>query len=754
MRPRRAVVGAYFTTIPAPRRQGQHIDIYKNPSQGEITKTLEWGGMHALRGLLDGDDAYLWDADVAIHRDVITALGWQAKDLFHLTLYPGHLAPAIDVSYSLPCPPIDWRTHPFFAERPKLFSDPRLMFWESYSKMDLPRQNWTDAKETLRRQREGGEVGAWHDWRPWQRGAVITSAVVIGASLLSTLMYRLGRRSMSSAELRGEAHQVVNNVAAQYGEGAQVSIDLNAVPVQRHMAEFSVAHHGIALPRGMSLSQAYLRWLQNPVDYGNALITTNPGHREAAALSRVITALADLNIHHADDPRRPSQRVRLAPEVEFTADMVREFDERGFLVVPAEIERSGLPAGIDPGSVEEALLRGGSGLDDEETIPSRDLRQEPWQPESSVPAMQTQGRYQVRLSARGNPDMNQDPDRSLPGVPDLELVASTLAQARDFCLAYIAEHNLGAGNWAGGQVSTDGVQLARIRYNGRTFNRAGQEMLLQTHDPAVRLGMPRRPIPPEEGALLHVVPAGIHSPSAWDTSIAVALAREGELLNFDGAGQIWVSDRADHLTVAPDGSVVFRSGPFEPDVDEDPPSQDVFYLNAGSETGQEIWGILAQRIISGGADDGTLARFMAETATSHVRYETDEDEDLELFDISNPLPPAPPGIHGSYAWDTSLAEALAREGEINNWTPDGDIWAYSEDDESRLQVYPTGALTFQSGGQNWYLSPPYGRYIWRILAERQAEEGDPSARPFFRRLLQTNESVSGLARRKHYVRNY
>jgi hypothetical protein len=82
---------------------------------------------------------------------------------------------------------------------------------------------------------------------------------------------------------------------------------------------------------------------------------------------------------------------------------------------------------------------------------------------------------QVILASVGNPDFRQDPSRSLPGVPDVRVWAESLQDASSKCRAYIAEHDLGSGNWAGGNVMLNNVPVARISYNGGIWNLDGSE---------------------------------------------------------------------------------------------------------------------------------------------------------------------------------------------------------------------------------------------------------------------------------------
>lgn len=76
--------------------------------------------------------------------------------------------------------------------------------------------------------------------------------------------------------------------------------------------------------------------------------------------------------------------------------------------------------------------------------------------------------YTVRLAAVGNPDMRQG--RTLPGVRAQTVRARDFAEASERCRAYIAEHDLGAGNWSGGDVRDHtGALVARVSYNGRVW---------------------------------------------------------------------------------------------------------------------------------------------------------------------------------------------------------------------------------------------------------------------------------------------
>jgi len=84
----------------------------------------------------------------------------------------------------------------------------------------------------------------------------------------------------------------------------------------------------------------------------------------------------------------------------------------------------------------------------------------------------------VWLSCVGNPDHRQDPWRPLPGVPSgIGVAVSSLSEAREEVRRYIAEYDLGGGNWTGGQIYRAGESepIARVSYNGRVRMQVEQE---------------------------------------------------------------------------------------------------------------------------------------------------------------------------------------------------------------------------------------------------------------------------------------
>ncbi len=89
--------------------------------------------------------------------------------------------------------------------------------------------------------------------------------------------------------------------------------------------------------------------------------------------------------------------------------------------------------------------------------------------------------YTVTLSVCRNPDFSSDAYRTLPARAPREV--PTLEAARVHCLRYIADNDLGGGNWTGGRVTDQtGKTVARISYNGRIWS---PEPWPQCHEIAV-----------------------------------------------------------------------------------------------------------------------------------------------------------------------------------------------------------------------------------------------------------------------------
>lgn len=75
----------------------------------------------------------------------------------------------------------------------------------------------------------------------------------------------------------------------------------------------------------------------------------------------------------------------------------------------------------------------------------------------------------VFCSSIGNPDWDQNPNA--PISPEKFYAVNNLKEAAAKCKQYIADYDLGGGNWTGGQVyCKDGKIVAEISYNGRAWH--------------------------------------------------------------------------------------------------------------------------------------------------------------------------------------------------------------------------------------------------------------------------------------------
>jgi hypothetical protein len=76
--------------------------------------------------------------------------------------------------------------------------------------------------------------------------------------------------------------------------------------------------------------------------------------------------------------------------------------------------------------------------------------------------------YSVLLTTCGNPDREQNPYETLWGVPTERVYAASIEECQQRVMEYIDEYELGAGNWAGGEVYDGlGNVIGHISYNGR-----------------------------------------------------------------------------------------------------------------------------------------------------------------------------------------------------------------------------------------------------------------------------------------------
>lgn len=95
----------------------------------------------------------------------------------------------------------------------------------------------------------------------------------------------------------------------------------------------------------------------------------------------------------------------------------------------------------------------------------------PYGVEITGEALQAAGKYRVQLATVGNPDFGQRPDRALPGAERKHWKSvTTLAEASSVCRDFIERNEMGAGNWAGGDVlDANNKVVARVSYNGRVW---------------------------------------------------------------------------------------------------------------------------------------------------------------------------------------------------------------------------------------------------------------------------------------------
>jgi 8-oxo-dGTP pyrophosphatase MutT (NUDIX family) len=78
------------------------------------------------------------------------------------------------------------------------------------------------------------------------------------------------------------------------------------------------------------------------------------------------------------------------------------------------------------------------------------------------------GKYLLVCTSAGNPDFQQAPELSIS--PEEVYIVSSPIEASEKARAYIAEYELGGGNWTGGHVFNDaGEIVARVSYNGRVW---------------------------------------------------------------------------------------------------------------------------------------------------------------------------------------------------------------------------------------------------------------------------------------------
>ena len=77
--------------------------------------------------------------------------------------------------------------------------------------------------------------------------------------------------------------------------------------------------------------------------------------------------------------------------------------------------------------------------------------------------------YQIVLASCGNPDRGQNPNESIS--PTKIVVVNSIEECQVVVSKYVDDYDLGAGNYAGGQVYQDGDYIGRVSYNGRFWDK-------------------------------------------------------------------------------------------------------------------------------------------------------------------------------------------------------------------------------------------------------------------------------------------
>jgi hypothetical protein len=86
--------------------------------------------------------------------------------------------------------------------------------------------------------------------------------------------------------------------------------------------------------------------------------------------------------------------------------------------------------------------------------------------------------YSVLLTTCGNPDHGQNPYETLWGVPTERVYTASIEECQQRVMEYIDEYELGAGNWAGGEVYDGlGNVIGHISYNGRFWTKEAWDKL-------------------------------------------------------------------------------------------------------------------------------------------------------------------------------------------------------------------------------------------------------------------------------------
>ena len=85
--------------------------------------------------------------------------------------------------------------------------------------------------------------------------------------------------------------------------------------------------------------------------------------------------------------------------------------------------------------------------------------------------------YTVTLLAQGNIDHKENPFLNIVNGRTIEpsiAEASTIEECQSLVREYIEKNDLGGGNWTGGKVYENGVQIGYISYNGRYWEKGSK----------------------------------------------------------------------------------------------------------------------------------------------------------------------------------------------------------------------------------------------------------------------------------------
>lgn len=163
------------------------------------------------------------------------------------------------------------------------------------------------------------------------------------------------------------------------------------------------------------------------------------------------------------------------------------------------------------------------------------------------------------LAARGNPDFGQA-DGPLPGVPASKVEVADLSTASSVALAYIREHDLGGGNWAGGLLTdAEGEVVGRVGYSGKVWppgeiTRDAVPLYVPPEQRQFRLPGQNEPMPPmveASGLVLRAVSEAVaQGRLPQDIETRAALVHMTALTGYD-AGRGALPSLRDLLSASP-----------------------------------------------------------------------------------------------------------------------------------------------------------------------------------------------------------